>query len=131
MVGLLGGVTATLAFLTEFSPDVIFGVAAIFGPSDLGLVVRHAEDTAAVVALEAERARVEEALATKRSTLAMQDRIARDIHDVLAHSLSLMVVQAALAKALQITTLLPRNAQPGSARRLRIPPLAKSGDSSG
>jgi signal transduction histidine kinase len=99
VVGLLGGVTATLAFLTEFSPDVIFGVAATFGPWVLGLVVRHAEDTAVVAALEAERARVEDALATERSTRAERDRIAREIHDVLAHSLSLMVVQAAVAES--------------------------------
>ena len=98
VVGLLLGAMATLSFLTEFPPDLVFGVVAIIGPWGLGLTVRKAEDRATLMARETERARVEDALATDRSTRAERDRIAREIHDVLAHSLSLMVVQAAVAE---------------------------------
>ena len=98
VVGLLLGAMGTLNFLTKFSPDIVFGLAAIIGPWVLGLTVRNAEDRAAFMARETERARVEDALAAERSTRAERDRIAREIHDVLAHSLSLMVVQAAVAE---------------------------------
>ena len=98
VVGLLLGAIGTLGFLTNFSPDLVFGLAAIIGPWVLGLTVRNAEDRAALMARETERARVEDSLAAERSTRAERDRIAREIHDVLAHSLSLMVVQAAVAE---------------------------------
>ena len=98
VVGLLLGVMGTLAFLTKFSPDLVFGLAGVIGPWALGLTVSKAEDRAALMARETERARVEDALAADRSTRAERDRIAREIHDVLAHSLSLMVVQAAVAE---------------------------------
>jgi signal transduction histidine kinase len=95
---LLGGAAATLALMTGFSPDAIFGVAATYAPWALGIVVRNAEDLAAWTALENERTRVEDAVAAERSASHERDRIAREIHDVLAHSLSLMVVQAAVAE---------------------------------
>ena len=98
VVGVLLGAMGSLGFLTKFSPDLVFGLAAIIAPWALGLTVRNAEDRAALMARETERARVEDAFATERSTRAERDRIAREIHDVLAHSLSLMVVQAAVAE---------------------------------
>ena len=98
VVGLLLGAMGTMSFLTEFSPSLVFGVGATIGPWVLGLTVRKAEDRAALMARESERARVEDSLAADRSTRAERDRIAREIHDVLAHSLSLMVVQAAVAE---------------------------------
>ena len=100
VMGLLLGAMGTLTFLTDLSPDLIFGVAATIGPWLLGLAVRSTEDRAAAIALEAERARIEDALAAERSRRAERDRISREIHDVLAHSLSLMVVQAAVAEKL-------------------------------
>ena len=98
VVGVLLGAMGTLGFLTKFSPSLVFGLAAIIGPWGLGLTVRNAEDRASLMARETERARVEDAFAAERSTRADRDRIAREIHDVLAHSLSLMVVQAAVAE---------------------------------
>ncbi len=100
VAGLLLGVMTALALLTGFSPDAVFGVIGTFGPWALGVTVRNAEDRAATTALEAERARVEDQLAADRSVRAERDRLAREIHDVLAHSLSLMVVQAAVAESL-------------------------------
>ena len=129
VVVLLLGAMGTLYLLTEFSPDVVFGVASTIGPWVLGLTVRRAEDRAALMARETERARVEDALAADRSALAERDRIAREIHDVLAHSLSLMVVQAAVAETSPMATRQLRDGLFGRFRRLVGPRSARSGDS--
>ncbi|SNS60420.1 Signal transduction histidine kinase [Geodermatophilus pulveris] len=60
----------------------------------LGDAARHARERAAVLeqrAAEAERTRAAEA---GRAVVEERNRIAREMHDVLAHSVSLMVVQA-------------------------------------
>lgn len=86
----------TLELLADFSPDLIFGLVFTVGPWSLGYVLRRALERSRELAAEAERARhvVQLAAAAER------ERIARELHDVLAHSLSVMVVQASLAEDL-------------------------------
>lgn len=98
----LAGILASLALamaglaLSGAGGDLLFGVIVIGGPWSLGVALRHALDRNAELAIEAERARAE----GERAVGAERARIARELHDVLAHSLSVMVVQASLAEDL-------------------------------
>jgi signal transduction histidine kinase len=89
------------ATVDEFGPDLI-GFGLTFGA---GVVVRRLAGSSAVLresvdALEAgERVRTETAIAAER------DRIASELHDIVAHCVSLMVVQAGSArKQLRVDT---------------------------
>jgi signal transduction histidine kinase len=103
----LGSVVATLLiifvtldWLTEFDPDILFGFLFTLGPWGLGVALREALDRNRELAVEAERARVEAERAVASAAAAERARIARELHDELAHSLSVMVVQASLAEDL-------------------------------
>jgi signal transduction histidine kinase len=87
---------ATLQFLSGFSPDAIFGLAFTLGPWVLGYALHRSLQQNRELATVAERERLdrEAAVADERA------RIARELHDVLAHSLGLMVVQASVAEDL-------------------------------
>ena len=100
VIGFFASLLAILVFLSSFSPDIIFGVAATLAPWMLGVTVRAAEDRAATLTREFERARAAEQLVAERSARAERDQIAREIHDVLAHSLSLMIVQSEVAESI-------------------------------
>jgi signal transduction histidine kinase len=89
-------VFATLDWLTTFDPDIIFGVVWVTGPWMIGVAVRETLERNRDLAIEAERARGE----AERAAVAERERIARELHDVLAHSLGVMVVQASLAEDL-------------------------------
>ena len=89
-------VFATLDWLTTFDPDIIFGVVWVTGPWLIGVAVRETLERNRELAVEAERARGE----AERAAVAERERIARELHDVLAHSLGVMVVQASLAEDL-------------------------------
>jgi signal transduction histidine kinase len=80
--------------------DVVFTAAIVFPPYIFGLAMRTLADRSARLAEQAE------ALARLQSTVrqdaiaAERVRIARELHDVLAHSISAMVVQAAAGQEL-------------------------------
>ena len=73
--------------------DVVFVATLLVPPYVFGRLVRR---------LAAQKALVEEReeLVTREAVRAERDRIARDLHDVIAHSVSAMVVQTAAAQDL-------------------------------
>jgi signal transduction histidine kinase len=93
LVGVLGttaGVTASLAIPREKLAAWAVVVAAFAGAYALGTSARARRDRIALLEERAHR------LAESNAAAAAQERerIARDMHDILAHSISLVVVQA-------------------------------------
>lgn len=89
---------AGLKWLTDFEPSVLFGLILCVGAWALGLALREALDQNRRAGAAAERARVGHALAGKRAADWARERIAVELHDVLAHSLGAMVVQSSVAR---------------------------------
>jgi signal transduction histidine kinase len=89
-----------LGALTDVGPDLLFGVVFMVGPWALGRALGVALARNRELAAEAERARLGKEMAAAAAAAAERERIARELHDVLAHSLSVMVVQATLAEDL-------------------------------
>ena len=92
------------------SPVVIVGAAAL-----AGVLVRRSRLQAQELATLAETLRAERAEHARLVALAERARIARDVHDVVAHTVSLMVVQAGAAMSL-LAESAPAHAQLASVR---------------
>src|SRR4029453_15286428 len=97
VAGALAVTLAGLTWLTDFEPSFLFGAIASVGPWALGLALRRALDESRRAGAEVERARLDRALAGPRAVESERRRIAVELHDVLAHSLGAMVVQASVA----------------------------------
>ncbi|MGI8479019.1 MAG: sensor histidine kinase [Gaiellaceae bacterium] len=100
VLGTLAITYAALAWLTDFDPSLLFGLIFSVGPWALGVALREALDRNRRLAADAERARLGKALAAQRAEEAERNRIAGELHDVLAHTLAAMVVQASVASDL-------------------------------
>ena len=98
----LAGAYLALDQLTAFSPDLLFGLIGSVLPWLLGRGLRRELDRSASVAARAERVRLTREQDLQAAASAERERIARELHDVLAHSLSLMVVQSSLAEDLVV-----------------------------
>ncbi len=96
----LAGSYLALESLTTFSPDLLFGLIGNVVPWLLGRGLRRELDRSARLAVEAERLAGQSELDVAAAAGAERERIARELHDVLAHSLSVMVVQSSLAEDL-------------------------------
>lgn len=96
MAVIVVGSVLLYAFVDERShdiTDVVFVAALLVPPYVMGRIVRRLADYNDLLAREQELVR-REAVRDER------DRIARELHDVIAHSLSAMVVQVAAAQDL-------------------------------
>jgi signal transduction histidine kinase len=93
--GILVGVIGILrTFPTDFLTSQQQPLLMVFGSYVLGMVVRSRRGYAAELESRALRLERERDLETERSALRERARIAREMHDILGHAVSLMVVQA-------------------------------------
>jgi signal transduction histidine kinase len=86
----------------EFSADVVFLLPFAAGPWAVGYALRRTLERTRSLAAEAERARLEQDLEAERAAGAERKRIARELHDLLANSLTIMVIHASLAADLVV-----------------------------
>jgi signal transduction histidine kinase len=105
----LASVIAAVALLAldsavrgELSADLVLVLPFAVAPWGVGVALREVFDRTRVLAAKAERTRLEGELAAERAAATERRRIARELHDVLANSLNVMIVQAALAADLVI-----------------------------
>ena len=88
-------VMAALEWMTTYDPNPIFGLIATLGPWVFGTTLRAKLDATSAVAAAGERSRLEGLMAADRAAERERSRIAWELHDVLAHTLGAMVMQAA------------------------------------
>jgi signal transduction histidine kinase len=70
---------------------------AFVAPWAVGVALGETLERTRALAADGERARLEQELETERAAALERKRIARELHDVLANSLGVMIVQASLA----------------------------------
>jgi signal transduction histidine kinase len=80
--------------------DIPFVLVLTVGPWLFGRIVREHARSSEASAAEARRLAEEQERAARAAVQAERARIARELHDVIAHSLSVMVVQAGAAEDL-------------------------------
>jgi signal transduction histidine kinase len=95
LAGWLIGVAVTIRHNEDADPfEYAFQLLSIVGAYALGVLARTQRAYTAELEDRARRLERERAADTARATAQERARIARDMHDVLAHAVSLMVVQA-------------------------------------
>ncbi len=99
-VGLSCLATATDSFRNDLESFVMSAAIGVVGPMLLGQVLRHR--TRLNEALEAKAARIERERRDEADAAALDERtrIAGELHDVVAHALSAMTIQAGAARRL-------------------------------
>jgi signal transduction histidine kinase len=100
LLGLALAVATVTTLAAIYDPGDIFFPVAFFcvAPWLVGRTLRNHTALARELAEKAERAEHERAEEERRAIAAERSRIARELHDVLAHSLSVMVVQSGAAR---------------------------------
>lgn len=90
---LVGWRQDTVRFSDLISSIVLFTIAFVIGDN-----LQRRREAVAVLAERAERAERERDLLARERVQAERTRIARELHDVVAHSLSVMIIQAGAAR---------------------------------
>jgi signal transduction histidine kinase len=100
LFGLALGVSVVFVLAVVFDPDDVLWPVAFFCavPWLAGRTLSNQTRLTRELAEKAERAEHARAEEERRAIAAERSRIARELHDVLAHSLSVMVVQAGAAR---------------------------------
>lgn len=88
-----GVITGDAPWQALVSTPIMFGAAIVLGDN-----VRRRRERAAELVERAERAERERSLLAHQHVQEERTRIARELHDVVAHSVSLMVIQTAAAR---------------------------------
>jgi signal transduction histidine kinase len=94
-------ITGPIAAVTVIkTPNDIFFPVVFFGivPWTVGRLIRNQTALARELAEKADREQIEREEEEARATAAERARVARELHDVLAHNLSVMVIQASAAR---------------------------------
>ncbi|WAZ25272.1 sensor histidine kinase [Streptomyces cinnabarinus] len=95
LLGWILGVVLTMQHKEEPMPfEYAFQLLSVAGAYGFGMLARVQRAYTAAVVDRARRLERERAADTARATAQERARIARDMHDILAHAVSLMVVQA-------------------------------------
>jgi signal transduction histidine kinase len=94
MIGAIAVISAVKVPNDIFFPVAFFGVV----PWGVGRVIRNQTALARELTERAEREQIAREHEEARATAAERARVAREIHDVLAHNLSVMVIQASAAR---------------------------------
>lgn len=79
---------------TSFVMGALINLVLLGGVAAWGMFIRARRDLIASLRGRAERAEAEQSLRAERARLAERERIAREMHDVLAHRLSLLSLHA-------------------------------------
>ena len=109
-------------------PGTSCSIAFVAGRGRLASRSVRRVDAERALAAEAARARFERELEAERGAAAERRRIARELHDVLANSLSVMIVQASLAADLVVADPAGRGGRPSPRWSARAgPPCGETG----
>ena len=84
--------------------DYLFTLGLWLAAGGFGLLLRRRHAALVRALEETVRVRTEQTVAVQRALAEERSRIARDLHDVVAHAVSLMVIQAAAARAVLAAT---------------------------
>jgi signal transduction histidine kinase len=133
------GVCVMVTLSIVFDPDDIFFPVTFFWiiPWVVGRTIRNQTMLARELAEKAERARHARAEEERRAIAIERSRIARELHDVLAHNLSVMVVQASAArrivdrqpdKAVEVAALIERTGREALAEIRHLFGAVRRGD---